>query len=1102
MAFTIGEYQDLFLEEADEQLQELNQNLLELEKNPHNEDTINNIFRTAHSLKSSAAFVGLNDLSDLAHKMENLLQGIRDGTMKVSIGIVDILFQCFDYISIIISAISEGREPTQDLTDIINKIQNYKEDNLDSVENTEYETTGKIEKKDKEDIKISFTPDERKNIKNGLESGHSCSEVALYIEPTAPMKWIKAQLAISNLERIGKVVKVIPSVQELDSEWEDGIFRVVLLTDQSIDDVRAACELDLINRIDMRRMSLSRKDNKLVLVFHNKESLLEVQDNDQDQDIDNDQDQDIEVKEPEKVEDLSHPKEISVSKNEKEASDSGDIIEKRVEDRRAPSLKIVKVSVEKLDLLLNNVGELVIANSGFYKLYEEMKAISGNKLFISEYKNRMDQMSRIAKDLQSGIMKTRMVQIGQVFSRFNRLVRDLAKEFNKQIRLDIKGEDTELDKKVVDAIGEPIMHLIRNSMDHGIEDAAERRKLGKSEEAVVTLNAYQGGNQIFIEVSDDGRGLDAKKIKNKAIEKGMATQEMLNNMDDEDIFNFIFAPGFSTSEVITDVSGRGVGMNVVKEIVNELNGNIRIETERGMGTVFILTFPLTLAITPAIMVKVSDEMYAIPLHDVIETIKISQSVITTIEGHEVINLRGEILSLIRLNEFINIKSSLENNSKMPVVVVGYGNRKVGVMVDYLEGKQEIVIKSLEENYTSIDGISGASILGDGSICLILDVQSMINMVISREEKLSRRTVIEAEEVEVEHIDLEEEKTSSKEITEPITFEEVQKDSDDHDVIEQPASTSEDNKPAQLSVEEEDNKLQKIDEVVIFEKDEIIESHEEGKASEHEKIIIFNEDSKELDSNANLSNADTSSSVSIVSDDDIEAKVQEALFDFREELKDNITTSMEDHDSLVQIFNNFQIEKADFDKVQMIANVGITNAAESLSIIIDKKVDLSIPEVRIIQLDNASHIIGEVDSVYIGVYMPFLGDIRGTVLFTLSSELGFELIDLLYETESSITKELNEDGESALKEITNIIGSSVINMIAEKTGYTIRTTVPTVIHDFMQSTLNSILIENNIANDYALLMDTEFFFQDDRVLGKILILSDSESLKNMLNGMKD
>ena len=310
----------------------------------------------------------------------------------------------------------------------------------------------------------------------------------------------------------------------------------------------------------MKKISLSRKDDKTVLKFHEKETLFAEEarsgsgaaaDYLADKETDEDEEEEYKI----------------------------ETIRKK-DEKKTTAIKIVKVSVDKLDLLLNNVGELVIANSGFYRLYEEMRKANFDKSVTNEFKNRMDQMSRIAKDLQGGIMKTRMVPVGQVFSRFNRLVRDLAKEFGKLVTLQIKGEETELDKKVIDAIGEPLMHLIRNSIDHGVETAEERRKLGKPDVATVALNAYQSGNQIFVEVSDDGRGLNASRIKKKVLEKGLASPEMLANMDNEEVYNFIYHPGFSTVDVVTDISGRGVGMNVVKEIVSELNGNVSIETER------------------------------------------------------------------------------------------------------------------------------------------------------------------------------------------------------------------------------------------------------------------------------------------------------------------------------------------------------------------------------------------------------------------------------------------------------------------------------------------------------------------------------------------
>jgi two-component system, chemotaxis family, sensor kinase CheA len=1049
MAFSIGEYQDIFLEEADEQLQELNHSLLELEKNPDRieTDTINSIFRTAHSLKSSAAFVGLNDLSDLAHHMENLLQGVRDKTMNMTPEIIEVLFRCFDIISSIINCVARGEEPKQNLSDIIKKIKNIS-DNAKSVSSVSKEEIVSQRKEKKETTlpespKIQYSQEEMKLMFDGLKSGKLCFELDVYIDPGAQMKWIKAQLIIANLEKNGKIIKTIPAVDSISKDWNDNIFKALILTDQPVSAIKESCAIDLVIKVDLKKISLSNKDNKAALKFQDKETILDETNGDITQ---------------KKAEDSRKGDIKSDDLNEEDHD--GLEYDRRKEDKKGVSLKIVKVSVDKLDLLLNTVGELVIANSGFYKLFDEIKRSSIEKSIISEFKNRMDQMSRIAKDLQSGIMKTRMVPIGQVLSRFDRPVRDLAKEFNKTINFVIKGEDTELDKKVIDVIGEPLLHLLRNSIDHGVETSEERRKIGKPEEATVTVNAYQGGNQIFVEVSDDGRGINIEKIKKKALTKGLVNAEMLEEMENDDLIDFIFRPGFSTADVVTDLSGRGVGMNVVKETVSELNGSVRIETEPGMGTSFVLSFPLTLAIIPAIMIKVSKEMYAIPLPDVIETIKITNSDITSIEGREVINLRGEILSLLRLNEFIGLKSSLEPGVKIPVVIVGFGNRKIGVIVDELEGKLEIVIKSLEENYTNIIGFSGASILGDGSICLILDISSMINKVIADEEKsFKQKKSFSEDEIKQRVAPIEKiyEETSKKD----IIFE--------SDILKQPVKSGE-KESSDVSAGKKKDEKSGITEDIIFVKEEKSEKKEK---KEKEKPLV---------------------------EAPIEQKVKDTLSEFRNELEENIKANTEiDHNSYIT--KMLDIAKEDVEKINVIANIGIANAAEALSKILYKTVALSIPEVDILPVKNIAKTIGDIDTVYIGVFMPITGDIKGTVLFSFTEESGFELIDMLYGLSTGKTKKLDQDGESALKEITNIIGSSMLNILAEKIDLTIRPATPTIIHDYMQSTIDSIFIQNNLSGDYALSMNTYFYYHDDRVLGTLLIISEADSLKKMIKKIK-
>ncbi|HDP79932.1 MAG TPA: hypothetical protein ENN21_03715, partial [Spirochaetes bacterium] len=932
--------------------------------------------------------------------MENLLQGIRDRTMQATPEIVDVLFSCFDVISMVIDTVAEGKKPDADLSEIINRIQKI----TDAEAPKRVPGTAEAAEAETEIPRIKLEAGQVKTIRDGMQIGKSCCEITVFIEPAAQMKWIKAQLVMQNLSRIGNVVASQPPSNEITDATLKDVFSVILLTESSLEDIRGACDVDQVLRIDMRKISLSKKDDKTVLTFHEKETLLE------------------DAREEELPMALMEPV-IEDTVVEKDHDDEEEEEQYKVEtlrrkdDKKVPSLKIVKVSVDKLDLLLNNVGELVIANSGFFKLYEELRKSGRDKTITNEFKNRMDQMSRIAKDLQNGIMKTRMVPIGQVFSRFNRLVRDLAKEFGKKVVLVTKGEDTELDKKVIDAIGEPLMHLIRNGIDHGIETSEERRRLKKQETATITLSAYQSGNQIFVVVSDDGRGLDARKIRKKVVEKGLATAEMVANMEDDDIFNYIYAPGFSTTEVVTDISGRGVGMNVVKEIVSELNGSVNIETELGMGTRFVLTFPLTLAIIPAIMVKVSGELYAIPLSDVIETIKISLNDITTIEGHEVINLRGEILSLLRLSDFVGIESVLEEDRKTPVVVVGYGNRKIGLIVDQLEGKQEIVIKPLEQNYSTVEGLAGASILGDGSISLILDVASMINKVIADQEKMSRiqrKRASQARQAEVEHVDVPAVQKGMEETEKPPLKK------------EEPETG-----PAPTVVAE-------VKEDIVFSRDEKTEPEKPVSAPSVPDEPVSMETIPPADGIAGGDGEDM----------DVDQKVRDALKSFKDELKENIKSTMGTGASDEHVKKSLQITEDDVHKIQVIANTGIANAAESLSKILNKRIDLSIPSVSMMPVEKIPESVGELDSVYIGVYMPLVGDIKGTILFALKEDSGFDLIDMLYGIESGKTRELNEDGESALKEVTNIIGASVINVIAEQTSMAIKPDVPMIVHDYM------------------------------------------------------
>ncbi len=1092
MSFSLGEYQDIFLEEADELLQELNKNLLELERNPEDEEIINNIFRAAHSLKSSAAFVGLNDLSDLAHRMESLLQGIRDKTNIITQEVVDVIFKCFDTISEVIELVSSGIEPHQNLRPLIDMI-NSVNDNSKIGANGARARQDARDSKPKESVvlKTTFSFAESDDIKKAIATGMECYEITVVIEDAAQMKWVKGQLIAANLEKDGSIVKTIPSLDDMSTDETISTVKIILLTYRNPQQVYKGCNIDQIEKIELRKITSVQKDDKLLLKIGSAiqvdlsgggytEPVTEVN----------------YEKKDDSYSENGYSSDFSIDDVTDPDDSDDDIFEKRrvgrpvdQERRKTPMLKTVKVSVDKLDLLLNNVGELVIANSGFYRLYEEIRKYAGNKSISSEFKNRMEQMSRIAKDLQTGIMKTRMVPIGQVFTRFNRLVRDLAKERNKNLELIIKGEDTELDKKVIDVIGEPLLHLIRNAVDHGIESPEERARLGKKEIATITLNAYQGGNQIFVEISDDGRGLDVDAIREKVIEKKISTPEILANMDDADIYNFIFIPGFSTAKTITDISGRGVGMNVVKETVNELNGNVSIETERGMGTRFVLTFPLTLAIIPAIMTRVRKEVYAIPLSDVIETIKISLTDIATIEGHEVINLRGEILSLLRLNEFIGLKSALNVNQKIPVVVVGYGNRKIGLIVDFLEGKMEIVIKSLEHNYTNVEGLAGASILGDGSICLILDIQTMINKVITTQDKLTQEeklAIVKARTIddeEPDEIDERKPQTVSEE-PERVVFSDIAVA-----------------KGRSIGSADKEGSPNYASDVFIFDDD----VKEQETAGAIEPAAVKDEPAEEKavvkPETVNVKEPESVTKPAINDESDIEQKVKGALTEFKEELKQNLSEVVKAGRPDSHIISELNISKEELNEFNLLSNMGAANAAESLSKILNKRIDLSIPEVRLTPVEKIPEVFGNLNAPYMGVLLGIEGDINGTLLLLLQENVGFELIDMLYGTDSRSAKELSEDGVSALKELTNIIGASILNVYAEKSNMVVKPNVPTFVHDYLQSVMDTVLIMHNIEHDYAILMETAFYFEDDQIMGNLMILPETASMKVLVKGFK-
>ncbi|WP_196594669.1 chemotaxis protein CheA [Pectinatus sottacetonis] len=675
-----NQYMEMFLEESRDHLQSLNEHLLDLEKDPTDSDAINEIFRSAHTLKGMSATMGYTTIAELTHDMENVLDLIRNDKLTADEDIVDVLFKCIDALQQMVDNVSNGDpEDAVDVKALVDKLNAIASGNANAAKPaapvpSQNKAAAAVPKENVPKTDIDLTDIDMDLIENAKKSGLRALHVKIELADTCVLKAVRAYMVMSALDEIGEVIKSIPAAEDLEQEKFDYTFDLVLLTGE--EETKVESVIERISEI---------KNVTVTLIQINNSAKKETSKN--------------------------APAPIAASKPKAP-------VKKKQAIQHHDNLKSgqsVRVGIEKLDSLMNLVGELVINKTRLEQI--------GNTHRIAELVETVEQMDRVTGDLQSIVMKVRMVPVGQVFNRFPRVVRDLAKELNKEVNLTIEGEDTELDRTVIDEIGDPLVHLIRNSMDHGIEHPDDREAKGKSRVGQVGLIARHEGNNVIIMVTDDGAGIDASVIRNKAVEKNIITQEDADNMTDAEAVRLIFLPGFSTSEVITDVSGRGVGMDVVRTTIEALGGVIDVETKKNEGSIFKIKLPLTLAIIQALLVNVQEEIYAIPLAAIDSTINITPEDIKTIQNKETIVIRGEIIPIVRLDKALNVKHIDENKEteEIYVVVVHIGDKKCGIMVDKLIGQQEIVIKTLGKLLSGIKVISGATVLGNGQIALILDV---------------------------------------------------------------------------------------------------------------------------------------------------------------------------------------------------------------------------------------------------------------------------------------------------------------------------------------------------------------------------------------------
>lgn len=697
----VSQYLEIFIDESEEHLQTLSDCIMVLEKEPDNKDTINEVFRAAHSLKGMAGTMGFKRMQHLTHDMENVFQEVRSDHIKVTSGMIDLLFKCLDalegYVDNIKSTSDEGTEDNEviikELNDFIAKTEGAEETgNTETSEAKEAAPESTQEEKARQE-KIELTNDEKKAIREAESNGQHIYVMTVHIQKDCLLKAARAFLVFKAVEDFGQILVYRPSSQDIEDEKFEFEFSFFLASEESEDKIVAVAKaVSEIEKVDAEEIHLD-------------EYVKEA-----------------EAQEEQQAKEATAEQKEAPAEAPKAAEKKAPAANAKKQTNAKPVTgRTVRVDIEKLDALMNQVSELIIAKNS-------LVSISSNE--SGEYQNQsfheqIEYLERITTNLHESVMKVRMVPIESVVNKFPRMIRDLSRKLGKKMELYMTGEDTELDRTVVDQIGDPLQHLLRNSADHGLEDNATRVERGKPEVGSIFLKAFQEGNNVIIEVGDDGNGIDVAAVRDKAVERGVITAEQAENMSQKEIINILFLPSFSMAKKITDISGRGVGLDVVKSNIEALGGDVEVRTQLGEGTTFIVRLPLTLAIIQALMVEIRDEKYAIALGSIsnIESIPVNE--IKYVQAQEVIHLRGAVIPLIRLDQVLDMEEKQEEPENLTVVIVKKGDSLAGLVVDNLIGQQEIVIKSLGKYINNNKIISGATILGDGEVALILDVNTLM-----------------------------------------------------------------------------------------------------------------------------------------------------------------------------------------------------------------------------------------------------------------------------------------------------------------------------------------------------------------------------------------
>jgi two-component system chemotaxis sensor kinase CheA len=675
----MSEYKDIFKAESEEHLQHLNESLLGLEQNPREIEYINTMFRSAHTLKGMSATMGFSTIAELTHEMENLMDMVRKCQVTVSDSLIDILFECLDTLEALVESVDSNKEVNIShlQASLIQAMEGTicTGETISTIANGFAEmvpagTEGSSGPVPEAATHILFSDAENESIEAAREDGTRVVELKVVLDPSCVLKSARSTLVLINLSKIGKIIRCVPSEADLEDEKFNLEFTVILATKEDDSSITGAIRrISEIRAVDISPLYTCETDES-------------------------------EVREKESIEE---PQQCASAIKRSES---------------VKSIQSVRVNIERLDNLMNLVGELIINKIRLNQLASDLNAKSLDESLAN--------LDRLTNEIQNEVMESRMVPIDQVFSRFPRMIRDLAKHEGKQVNLVIEGKEIELDRTVLDEIGDPLVHLLRNAVDHGIETVEERIKRGKPVAGFVGLSASRQRNSVIIEVEDDGKGMDPVHLRDIAVKKGIMSREEADKLSDTDALNLIFVAGFSGAKAITDISGRGVGMDAVKTKIEALGGTVKVSSVPGSGSSIKLQLPLTVAIIQSLMVTIAGETYAIPLANVVRDVGIKARDIKTIEGKEVILLRGEVLPLLRLRDVLQCPGEAEKKENLIVVVVERMGNNIGFVVDQLLGQQEVIIKTLDNKLLkNTRGFAGATILGDGSVALILDIATLI-----------------------------------------------------------------------------------------------------------------------------------------------------------------------------------------------------------------------------------------------------------------------------------------------------------------------------------------------------------------------------------------